>query len=107
LFSTIPAIRSEIHAIEWLFQTIGSLGIRSSNAIVGAEGSDIVLPSRRFEFVPAADRFSDRRSYGRAVPGIFRIGTRSAVTYAVAHRAPYMENYIHSGGGVPVVLLHD
>ena len=95
---TIPAIRSEIHAIEWLFQTTGSLGIGSSNAIVGAEVSDIELPSPRFEFVPAADRFSDRRSYGRAFPGIFCFGKRSAATYAVAPRSPYMENYIHSGG---------
>ena len=30
LFSTIPAIRSEIHAIEWLFHTSGRLGILES-----------------------------------------------------------------------------
>src|SRR6516162_7248805 len=32
LFSTIPEIRSEIQAIEWLFRTSGFLGIRSTKA---------------------------------------------------------------------------
>ncbi len=41
LFSTIPAIRSEIHAIEWLFQTSGCLGIRSTKAVVDASLSAI------------------------------------------------------------------
>ena len=38
LFSTIPAIRSEIHAVEWLFQTIGSLGIPELVATLSRSG---------------------------------------------------------------------
>ena len=61
LFSTIPAIRSEIHAIEWLFQTSGRLGIRSTNTVVEASLSDITHYLRWFDFRRAADRVSDRR----------------------------------------------
>jgi hypothetical protein len=40
LFSTMPAIRSEIHAIERLFKTSGRLGIRSAIGIVSGSVSD-------------------------------------------------------------------
>ncbi len=41
LFSTIPAIRSEIQAIDRLFKSSGGLGIRLSKVIVDAMGSAI------------------------------------------------------------------
>jgi hypothetical protein len=51
LFSTIPEIRSEIHAIEWLFRTSGRLGIRSAKGIVAGPVSDTKhYPSDSFTF---------------------------------------------------------
>ena len=60
LFSTIPAIRSEIHAIEWLFHTSGRLGIRSTKAVVDASLSAITHYLQEFDFRRAAERVSDR-----------------------------------------------
>jgi len=58
-FSKIPAIRSVIHAIEWLFQTSGRLGIRSTNGIIDAPGSAIKHFPRLFKFVRAVEHFVD------------------------------------------------
>jgi hypothetical protein len=56
LFSTIPEIRSEIHAIERLFKTRGRLGIRSAKGIVSAPVSDTkYYPGPFFKFSACAD----------------------------------------------------
>src|SRR5262249_53344084 len=65
LFSTIPEIRSEIHAIEWLFRTSGRLGIRSTKATVDASASAIRHFLHPFRFLPAVHGVSDRRAHLR------------------------------------------
>ena len=61
LFSTIPAIRSEIHAIEWLFHTSGRRGIRSTKTVVDASLSAITRYLRCYSPRREGDRVSDRR----------------------------------------------